>query len=499
VTASVSTFAPKPHTPFQWAAQIDLEETRARQTLLRRELTRRRIRFKWHDGRLSLLEGIFSRGDRRLGRLVLAAQRAGCRFDGWTEQCRWDLWQAAMAECGVDPAFYLRRRLLDEALPWDHLYSGVTKKYLRQELARAVNGVLTPDCSIERCTYCGACDFQTVRNVSYHLRGAKGGTHRGTEIDGWAHAQLPEVEVWETRSWREAQIRRATRDRRAAEARGAVAPAETILDPVAVERDPTRDDGPPAPHGDGNAEEWLEVPPSALHPSDPRHAAPATAARHRVRLRYSKQGPARFIGSRELAELFYRATRRAELPVAFSQGYHPLPRLSFGPGLPVGIASDDEYVDLELASAVAAGTVARRLDAELPRGLRILGAWSTPVEAPGVGGMIRGCRYLVKLPPEWMSDRLAERVAAFEQAPSYPVAKRAKGGGMKAVDARASASLRVVGDAALEVEIRAVNGSTVPVGALVGTLLGLPEDRTKTLDVTKAATLFTDTAAAVGL
>jgi len=500
VTASVSTFVPKPHTPFQWAAQIDLEETRARQTLLRRELARRRIRFKWHDGRLSLLEGIFSRGDRRLGRLVLAAQRLGCRFDGWTEQCRWDLWQQAMAACGVDPAFYLRRRLLDEPLPWDHLYSGVTKKYLAQELARAVTGVLTPDCSIERCTYCGACDFRTVQNVSYHLRGAKGGAHRGAEIDAWAHAQLPELDVWETKSWREAQRRNASRDRRAAEARGAKGLPEACFDPVAVRREPPRMDGSAAavaPHGDGNAEEWLEGSSAALGSGEPASAAAPAGARQRVRLRYTKHGPARLIGSRELAELFYRAARRADLPLAFSQGYHPLPRLSFGPGLAVGIASDDEYVDLELSAPVPADTVARRLDAELPRGLRILAAWSMPFEAPGIGQTIRGCRYLVKLAPDWMRARLAERVAAFERAACYPIAKRGKGGAAKTVDARATASLCVRGDATLEVEIRASNGPTVPVGALVGTLLELTDAGIKTLDVTKTATLFTDAAAAL--
>ena len=163
VTASVSTFVPKPHTPFQWAAQIDVAETEARQSLLRRELGRRRIRFKWHDARTSYLEGVFSRGDRRLGALLLAAYRLGCRFDGWTEHCRFDLWEQAFAEIGIEPDDYLRRRYLDEVLPWDHLGCGVTKEFLQRELAYAVEGKLTPDCSIERCTYCGACDFTAVR------------------------------------------------------------------------------------------------------------------------------------------------------------------------------------------------------------------------------------------------------------------------------------------------------------------------------------------------
>ena len=152
--------------------------------------------------------------------MLLTAQRLGCRFDGWTDKCRWDLWERALAECTVDPAFYLRRRPLGEALPWDHLNSGVIKKYLQQELARAVEGILTPDCSIERCTYCGACDFKTVRNVSYHLRGAKGAERRGPQIDPWAREQLPDAPTWETKSWQDAQERLRARHVRATRARG---------------------------------------------------------------------------------------------------------------------------------------------------------------------------------------------------------------------------------------------------------------------------------------
>ena len=168
VTASVSTFIPKPHTPFQWAAQVDLEETEGRQRLLRRELRKIGVQFKWHDARLSHLEGVFARGDRRLGKVLLKAYQLGCRFDGWTEHFRLELWNQAFETSGVDPNSYLRRRLLDEALPWDHLDSGVTKKWLQRDLAKALQGTTTPDCSVERCSYCGAGDFESVINGTYH-------------------------------------------------------------------------------------------------------------------------------------------------------------------------------------------------------------------------------------------------------------------------------------------------------------------------------------------
>src|SRR3989441_6439944 len=216
VTASVSTFSPKPHTPFQWAGQLSLEETRARHTLLRRELGRRRIAFRWHDAELSFLEGLFSRGDRRLADVLETAQRHGARFDGWSDHCRIDLWTAALAEHGLDPASYLRRRALGEVLPWDHLDAGVSSKFLQKELARAVEGLLTPDCSIERCTYCGACDFKAVRNVDYHPEGAKGALHRGGMISRWAELLVPAADgepgpEWETRTWRDIRARVAAR------------------------------------------------------------------------------------------------------------------------------------------------------------------------------------------------------------------------------------------------------------------------------------------------
>ena len=98
---------------------------------------------------------MFSRGDRRLADVILAAYRLGCRFDGWSDECRWELWERAFAERGLDPAWYHRRRTLDEVLPWDHIDSGVSKLFLQRELAAAFARTLTPDCSIERCTYCG--------------------------------------------------------------------------------------------------------------------------------------------------------------------------------------------------------------------------------------------------------------------------------------------------------------------------------------------------------
>src|SRR5262249_46214633 len=130
---------------------------------------------------------------------------------------------------------------------------------------------------------------------------------------------------------------------------------------------PPRTGGAPAANGEGNAEEWLDAVPSSLAP-----AAPAPVAVQRLRLRYRKVGSARFIGSRELGTVFARAARRARLPVAFSHGHHPLPRLSFGPGLPVGASSEAELLDIDLSAVVSAAEARARLATELPDGLELL-------------------------------------------------------------------------------------------------------------------------------
>ncbi len=474
VTASVSTFSPKPHTPFQWAGQLDLEQTRARQALLRRELGRRGIEFRWHDARLTLLEGIFGRGDRRLADVLETAQRRGARFDGWSDRCRFDLWLAVLAEHGLDPAFYLRRRPLDEVLPWDHLDAGVSKRFLRQELARAVEGRLTPDCSIERCTYCGACDFRRVRNVDYHVSGAKGGDHRGGQIAPWAEAVVGEG--WETRAWREGR-------ERARRPHGpAPPPAETTPLPAALAAP-----GPAADAGEGNAEEWLRAVPSSLAPAT---AAPAV---QRLRLRYRKVGAARFLGGRELGTVMLRAARRAGLPLAFSAGHHPLPRLSFGPALPLGTSSDDEYLDLELTEAQDPPAVAARLAAELPRGLEPLDIAEVPVSAPSIDRSVAAFAYEVDLEgldTPLASEAVAEAVRRFAASAAFPVRKRTRSG-ERTVDARRVVrGLALKGPTRLALEMAAGREETLRPEVFLGELLGLAPQTRALLRVHKVATRF---------
>lgn len=168
VNVSISTFVPKPQTPFQWSAQLPEETVRECLDELKSRLRRPGLRMKWHDPGHSHLEAVFARGDRRLGRVLRRGWELGARFDGWSELFRADLWRQAFAETGLSPDFYAtRERPLEELLPWDHLSPGVTKDFLKDEFRRALRGEFTEDCRFGQCRQCGVCDYENVRPQLY--------------------------------------------------------------------------------------------------------------------------------------------------------------------------------------------------------------------------------------------------------------------------------------------------------------------------------------------
>ncbi|MDP3096980.1 MAG: TIGR03960 family B12-binding radical SAM protein [Syntrophales bacterium] len=161
VTVSLSTFVPKSHTPFQWQRQIGIEETAARQEFFKRRLKNRNISVKWHDARMSLLEGIFSRGGEETGDLIETAFRLGCRFDGWSDRFRFDLWEEALHRTGIDATASLRERPWSEIFSWERIDCGVRRDFLLGEAEKAEAGEATPDCRTGSCSDCGVCDDRT--------------------------------------------------------------------------------------------------------------------------------------------------------------------------------------------------------------------------------------------------------------------------------------------------------------------------------------------------
>lgn len=156
ITVSASVFVPKPMTPFEWAGQLDRETVMARQYRLKQALAKiKGVEFKYHAPDLSYIEAVFARGDRRIGEALEQAWKLGCRFDGWSDHFRYDLWMKAFEMTGVDPAFYaLRERAQDECFPWDHIDAGVEKRFLASERDKALCAETTRDCR-KGCVGCG--------------------------------------------------------------------------------------------------------------------------------------------------------------------------------------------------------------------------------------------------------------------------------------------------------------------------------------------------------
>jgi len=387
VNVSVSTFVPKPHTPFQWEAQIGPAETEHRQNHLRGALAKRKLRFKWHDAQLSFLEGVFARGDRRLGAVLERAVDLGCRFDGWREHFRFDLWTQAFADSGLDPAWYLRARDVAEVLPWDHLDCGVNKEYFFREKQRALQNQPTPDCRNGTCTGCGVCDFQSLKTRLVTVGDF------GLGMPAGASDQPPET-------------------------------------------------------------------------------------RRKIRLRLRKTGRVRFISHLEFMTMLHRAVRRAEIPVRFSAGFHPSPKISFGDALPTGVESDAEIIDIELIQPWPAQKLAAALEKQLPEGLHILESSEVDWQTSSPSVSIKKSVFRIDLPVEVPAD-LAQRLETFRNQQQVP-AWRNKKGGLKSIDLRRDVDAVDLHSDHLRLVL--TKGSPLPV---VGYLLDLPPEQVRNLRVRK--------------
>ncbi|WP_419788259.1 TIGR03960 family B12-binding radical SAM protein [Pseudodesulfovibrio sp.] len=300
VTAAVSPFVPKPHTPFQWEPQISFEEIYRRIGYLRDAFRpHKRLNFRFHEPEMTSLEGVFSRGDRRLAQVVERAYEKGALFSSWKDHMRLEPYREAMEEAGLSWDEYIGPRDPEKPLPWDHLSSGITKRFLLTERNRALTGKITGDCRYNTCRNCGVCGFDG--RVSTLTEQAKDKDIRPKMIF-------------------------ATRDQE-----GEQPPFEVI------EHDLTVKGG-------------------------------------HYRLWYEKTGPAAYLSQLELQAVFERAFRRAGLPLAFSAGFHPMPRLSFGMALPVGVESKAEWINIFLREDLEPTDIIKRLIPVMPEGMAPLKA-----------------------------------------------------------------------------------------------------------------------------
>ena len=318
VTAAVSPFVPKAHTPFQWEGQISEAEMLRRIYLLRDACKAEKgVKLRWHDTRMSFLEGVLSRGDRRLAAVVERAYENGALFDSWVDNFDLSPWLAALESEGVTAEEYTGPRDPDRPLPWEHINCGVSREFLWREKERALAEAVTEDCRYGACRVCGVCDRDTAASL---LKAHE------TADSAWKQAPFAN------------QLNRRDRDQ------------ETHA--------PRRDE-----------EGRIPIPPKVAPPPMLEELVHKAAT---YRLWYSKEGRSVCLSQLELQTIFDLAFRRAKLPMAFSQGFSPAPLLSFGKALPVGVASRAEWLGLTLREDMDPVEVAARLRGRLPRGMEVL-------------------------------------------------------------------------------------------------------------------------------
>ncbi|HIU64800.1 MAG TPA: TIGR03960 family B12-binding radical SAM protein [Candidatus Avacidaminococcus intestinavium] len=172
VTVSVSSFVPKPYTPFQWSPQDTIDEIRRKQFLLKDALKVKNITYQYHDSVTSVIEGVFARGDRRLGKALYLAWQSGAKFDGWSEHFSYERWLNALDAAGLAKEFYAnRQRGEQEHFPWEHIQPAVNRAFLWREYQKALQAELTEDCRHGACSGCGVCPELQVETIDWKEQG----------------------------------------------------------------------------------------------------------------------------------------------------------------------------------------------------------------------------------------------------------------------------------------------------------------------------------------
>jgi radical SAM family uncharacterized protein/radical SAM-linked protein len=340
---TISNFTPKPHTPFQWHL-VSTAEFQRKQELLRQEFRRMRgVKANFTDVRISAMEDFIGRGDRRLGSVIRRAWELGAGMDAWYDSVEraFNAWGEAIAEAGLRWKYRQIEELseeiaegqpaLDTPLPWDHIDTGISKQWLKDDLQRALAAAIVPDCSFDGCSHCGVCSTDFGHNV--------------------------------------------------------------VIEP------------PPIP-------EFVGV-------------VPKTTKVQRLRVHFGKLGDMALVGHLDLVRLFDRAIRRAALPISFTGGFHPSPRMSMAQALPLGATSSGEIIDFELTQEVDPQEFQHRLSQQLPSDMPIYSVAVVDLKAPAATQILNKAEYLITVTTtnqttsaqwqEWVAAIANSKAIWFEQ------------------------------------------------------------------------------------
>ncbi len=311
VTLSVACFIPKPFTPFQWERQSTAEELMEKQKLLMSAITDRKIKYNYHDAKVSHLEAVFARGNRKLSAALEEAVKRGMRFDAWEEMFDYEAWMDVFEKTGIDPAFFANRTMNDdEILPWDVIDCGVTKAFLVKERHRAMEAATTPSCK-EKCSGCGAnslCDSEYCR---------------------WCPGHKEEEAEYLGQNIRlETITKNDTDDKR--DARGA-GPAKN----------------------------------------------PGKKPVRSVKVLFSESGALTYVSHLDINRAVMRGLVKSKLPLYYTEGFNPIPKLTFASPLSVGCSGENELFKIKLTEDVADDVVLEKLKSSMPEGITVKKVYSS--------------------------------------------------------------------------------------------------------------------------
>lgn len=387
INISVNTFIPKPHTPFQWAAQLSVDDAMRRISWLQERMRMQRVQFKWQSPEASFLEGLWARGDRRLSGLLETAYQQGCVFDGWSDQFRYDRWLRAIEASGIDAAFFTTRdRSPLEPLPWDHVDMRIEKAYLRAELEKSSSGAQTPDCRNGDCQGCGVCDFDRIE---------------------------PKV--------------------------------------------------------------FIECPEKAPSAGIETQTGKQQTLYKRICIRYRKKDMARFLGHLELVNLLLRAIRRAGIPMKYSEGFHPMPKVSFEDPLPLGMASLVESFTVMVPLYITDGQVMEKMNRQLVNGLEVIDVYA--VSLKNKPSLNRKTHYHIIL-EEGVFDPV--RLSLFQERASMMVTRFGGNGKIKTIDLKQAVThIRIESPGKLSMTLQGADGKNARPADILSNVFSLSNEMIK--------------------
>ena len=349
-TLTISNFTPKPHTPFQWHSVSTAEFIR-KQELLRQEFQGMRgVKVNYTDVRISAMEDFIGRSDRSLGKVVLRAWQLGAGMDAWWDNTEkaYQAWSQAIEESGLTWKYRqveqgewnifadTDKDILERPLPWDHLDTGIDKKWLQEDLKRALDAATVPDCSFEGCSHCGVCSVDFGHNI--------------------------------------------------------------VIEAPAI-------------------------------PAFAGHFQPNQERAQRIRVWFGKIGEMALVSHLDLVRLFDRVVRRAAIPISFTGGFHPGPRISIANALSLGATSSGEIVDFELTKVMDLETFKQQLRAQLPADLPVYQVEEIPLNAPAATRLLEKAEYLLTFNSEGIDCQQWQNwIEAIKQATVMEREKTTKSG-----------------------------------------------------------------------